>query len=126
MSDGLGALRNNSFRPRLNLRSRRRTEGSVLTVEHRVNSLLSLGFLQGHGSLPNQSTCVLCGRTCSSRYTEVMVLSLKRIGSEDLPQVEDFKYLRVLFTVNKVKSVRSTDGSLWLSQTLCRLIEVQR
>jgi len=87
-------------------------EGVVVDtpLQHRVDiiSTPSAGTWRVHGSLPNWSTCVLwtreaAGMRISTSKSENMVLSRKRlecplwVGNEILPQVEEFKYLGVLF-----------------------------
>ena len=62
--------------------------------------------------------CEAAGMRISTSKSEAMVLNRKRVectlrvGDEILPQVEEFKYLGVLFTVREGWSVRSTGGSV--------------
>ena len=62
--------------------------------------------------------CEAAGMRISTSKSESMVLNRKRVewtlrvGDEILPQVEEFKYLGVLFTVREGWSVRPTGGSV--------------
>ncbi|KAI3364387.1 hypothetical protein L3Q82_011187 [Scortum barcoo] len=130
-----------------------------------TSSIPSTGCWRVYGSLPNQSTCVLCGsgegiRPCPSWYSvgsapldqdlqhvlgrfaaeceaagmristsksEAMVLDRKRVAcplqvsGEVLPQVEEFKYLGVLFT-SEGKMEREIDRRIGAASAVMRSV----
>ena len=73
--------------------------------------------------------CEVVGMKISTSKSEAMVLGQKRVGGELLPQVEELKYLGVLFTsVGKMEQDidRRIGAALAVMQTLKRSVVVKR
>ncbi|KAI3354358.1 hypothetical protein L3Q82_018881, partial [Scortum barcoo] len=123
---------------------RRNNAVFVPVVEHWTSSIPSAGCLRVYGSLPNQPTsphpgpsahvlerfaaeCEAAGMRISTSKSEAMVLDRKRVacplrvGGEVLPQVEEFKYLGVLFT-SEGKMEREIDRRIGAASAVMRSV----